>query len=61
MEKATNIFLIGVILLGTALLRVLEILIHRTIPLWILFMFGIFACFYGIIDYARKRPPKDKK
>lgn len=54
MDKATNIFIIGVVLLGSAFLRVLERLIHRTIPLWLLFMIGAVLFFYGIAEWREE-------
>lgn len=60
MDKATNIFIIGVVLLGSALLRVLEYLIHRIIPLWLLFVTGGILFLYGIAEYQMKPPEQEK-
>lgn len=59
MNKATNIFFLGVVLLGSAALRVLENIIHRTIPLWILFAFGGLLCLYGVILYHETASKED--
>lgn len=61
MEKAINVFILGVVVLGSALLRVLESLLHHTFPLWLLFAIGLMLCLYGIVDYRRAHPPGEEK
>lgn len=60
MNKATNIFIIGVVLLGSAFLRILESLIHRIIPLWLLFILGGFLFLYGLAAWREEHPPEKK-
>lgn len=60
MEKSINLFILGVVLLGSAVLRILENLIHRTIPLWTLLVIGFIFCLYGIALYREDHPPEKK-
>ncbi len=61
MEKVTNIFILGVVLLGSALLRILESFIHRTFPVWLLVTIGIVLCGYGIATWQEKHPKGGEK
>jgi len=59
MEKAVKYFLGGIVLLGSALLKLLESLLGLYVSFWIYFIAGVFLCISGIILYKIDHPNKE--